>query len=69
MCDAVAGCDFVNTYYDVNAQVGKNGSDKLTCALFSSCHTKAEATNYGGQSIGTDGSLNKIEDSNGWCKA
>ncbi|XP_006462991.1 hypothetical protein AGABI2DRAFT_194032 [Agaricus bisporus var. bisporus H97] len=64
MCDSVKGCGFVNTYHDVN---GKDGSLQLSCALFTLCHGAEDADNIGGQSQ-PDGSINFIEDSNGWCK-
>jgi len=64
MCNSVAGCKFVNTYHDVN---GKNGSPDLTCALFSECHTSADAINKGGQTQ-SDGTVDYIIDSDGWCK-
>ncbi|KAK0496690.1 hypothetical protein EDD18DRAFT_172878 [Armillaria luteobubalina] len=64
MCDSVTGCTFLNTYHDVN---GKNGSTQLTCALFSKCHTGADADNRGGQTQ-PDGSINYITDSAGYCK-
>ncbi|KAJ6565904.1 hypothetical protein DFH09DRAFT_1081550 [Mycena vulgaris] len=35
MCDSVAGCGFVNTYYDNNS-AAKN-SDQLTCGLLTRC--------------------------------
>ncbi|KAF8804172.1 hypothetical protein BYT27DRAFT_6711260 [Phlegmacium glaucopus] len=64
MCDSVAGCKFVNTYHDVN---GKDGSPKLTCSLFTACHTAADADNRGGQTQ-PDGSVDYITNSDGWCK-
>ncbi|PBK78922.1 hypothetical protein ARMSODRAFT_1011440 [Armillaria solidipes] len=64
MCDSVAGCTFINTYHDVN---GKGGSTRLTCALFSKCHTTADADNRGGQTQ-PDGSVDYITDSAGYCK-
>ncbi|KAJ7584307.1 hypothetical protein C8J56DRAFT_950620 [Mycena floridula] len=63
MCLSVSGCTFFNTYHDVN---GKDGSPLLTCSLFSSCHTAADADNAGGQSQ-PDGSIDFITDSEGWC--
>jgi len=65
MCDSIPECVFANTYNDVN---GKGGSTQLTCSLFSRCHDASTATNTGGQSQ-PDGSINRIEDSFGWCKA
>ncbi|KAK1217330.1 hypothetical protein PQX77_020011 [Marasmius sp. AFHP31] len=64
MCSNVEGCTFFNTYHDVN---GKDGSPLLTCSLFKSCHGKDQATNKGGQTQ-SDGSINRIEDSAGYCK-
>ncbi|KAK0482720.1 hypothetical protein IW261DRAFT_1469440 [Armillaria novae-zelandiae] len=64
MCDSVAGCTFINTYHDVN---GKDGSTRLTCALFSKCHTTADADNRGGQTQ-PNGSVDYITDSAGYCK-
>ncbi|KAL0061219.1 hypothetical protein AAF712_011978 [Marasmius tenuissimus] len=64
MCEQVNGCNFINTYYDVH---GKGGSHLLTCALFEGCHSRAEATNKGGQRQ-PDGSLNFIKESAGFCK-
>lgn len=64
MCNSVNGCEFVNTYHDVN---GKDGSTQLTCSLFSSCHTSSDAINTGGQTQ-PDGSVNFIRSSDGWCK-
>ncbi|KNZ71861.1 hypothetical protein J132_05686 [Termitomyces sp. J132] len=64
MCNSVSGCVFVNTYHDVN---GKGGSTQLTCALFSMCHSSSDANNDGGQTQ-SDGSINYIVDSDGWCK-
>ena len=54
----------LSAYHDVN---GKNGSPKLTCALFTKCHTESDATNFGGQKQ-LNGKLNCITDSDGWCK-
>ncbi|KAF9044986.1 hypothetical protein BJ165DRAFT_1594169 [Panaeolus papilionaceus] len=65
MCDAVTGCQFVNTYHDVH---GKDGSPLLTCSLFAGCHDISSATNTGGQTQ-PDGSLNSIAQSDGWCKS
>ncbi|RDB21357.1 hypothetical protein Hypma_011385 [Hypsizygus marmoreus] len=64
MCNSVSGCKFVNTYNDVN---GKDGSTKLTCSLYTKCHTSSDATNTGGQTQ-PDGSVNFIRNSDGWCK-
>ncbi|KAL9711425.1 hypothetical protein Ac2012v2_005970 [Leucoagaricus gongylophorus] len=64
MCDSVSGCNFVNTYHDVN---GKDGSPLLTCALFSKCHGAQDADNRGGQSQ-PDGSIDFITNSDGYCK-
>ncbi|KAG6873099.1 hypothetical protein C0995_002942 [Termitomyces sp. Mi166 len=65
MCDSVNGCNFVNTYHDVNGKVG--GSTQLTCALFSLCHSSSDAINDGGQTQ-PDGSIDYIANSEGWCK-
>jgi len=65
MCNSVSGCNFVNTYHDVN---GKGGSTQLTCSLFSLCHNSSDATNTGGQTQ-PNGSVDYIIDSDGWCKA
>ena len=51
-------------YHDVN---GKDGSPLLTCALFSKCHTAADADNRGGQTQ-PDGSVDFIINSDGYCK-
>ncbi|KIK09524.1 hypothetical protein K443DRAFT_671425 [Laccaria amethystina LaAM-08-1] len=64
MCNSVNGCNFVNTYHDVN---GKGGSTQLTCSLFTSCHTSADADNMGGQTQ-PDGTVDYITNSDGWCK-
>jgi len=64
MCNTVVGCNFINTYHDVN---GKNGSPLLTCALFSEFHTAAQADNAGGQTQ-PDGSIDFITDSAGYDK-
>ncbi|KAK0206732.1 hypothetical protein DFS33DRAFT_615492 [Desarmillaria ectypa] len=81
MCNSVDGCVYINckwlsvrmspmpnflytAYHDVN---GKGGSPLLTCSLFSKCHTIADATNVGGQTQ-SDGSINYITDSEGYCK-
>ncbi|KAJ6460272.1 hypothetical protein C8R45DRAFT_1180437 [Mycena sanguinolenta] len=65
MCNSVTGCVFFNTYHDVN---GKNGSTLLTCALFSQCLTANSADNCAGQTQ-SDGSVDFISESNGYCKA
>ncbi|KAK7032612.1 hypothetical protein VNI00_012875 [Paramarasmius palmivorus] len=65
MCLGVDGCNFFNTYHDVN---GKDGSPLLTCSLFAKCHDDSDATNKGGQTQ-PDGSVNYIADSAGYCKA
>ncbi|KAF8890127.1 hypothetical protein BD779DRAFT_1671482 [Infundibulicybe gibba] len=59
------GCNFVNTYHDVN---GKGGSTQLTCSLFSLCHDASDADNRGGQSQ-PNGSVDFIIDSDGFCKS
>ncbi|EAU81963.1 hypothetical protein CC1G_09149 [Coprinopsis cinerea okayama7 len=64
MCNSVPECNFANSYNDVN---GKDGSTKLTCALYSKCHSDKDATNKGGQTQ-PDGSINYIRNSDGWCK-
>jgi hypothetical protein len=64
MCNSVAGCNFANSYHDVN---GKDGSTRLTCSLFSVCHDASAATNVGGQTQ-SDGSVTYITNSDGWCK-
>jgi len=64
MCDSVTGCNFVNTYHDVN---GKNGSTQLTCSLFESCHTTSDADNCGGQTQ-PNGSVDFITTSAGYCR-
>ncbi|KAK0435734.1 hypothetical protein EV421DRAFT_1716475 [Armillaria borealis] len=64
MCDSVEGCTFINPYHDVN---GKDGSPLLPCSLFSKCHTKADADNFGGQTQ-PDGSVDFITDCAGFCK-
>jgi len=64
MCDTVSGCEFINTYHDVN---GKNGSPLLTCSLYSQYHTAAQAINTGGQTQ-PDGLLDFIRDSAGYDK-
>ncbi|KAF8347186.1 hypothetical protein F5887DRAFT_1174745 [Amanita rubescens] len=63
-CDAIDGCGFVNTYFDVN---GKNGSNLVTCAMFKTCHNASEATNHGGQTQ-PDGKVDYITGSDGWCQ-
>ncbi|KAJ4470189.1 hypothetical protein J3R30DRAFT_1235587 [Lentinula aciculospora] len=62
MCNRVSSCIFINTYHDVN---GKNGSPLLTCSLYSTLHTAAEATNKGGQTQ-SDGSVDYITNSDGY---
>ncbi|KAH6919122.1 hypothetical protein BKA70DRAFT_1024246, partial [Coprinopsis sp. MPI-PUGE-AT-0042] len=64
MCNTIQGCKFVNTYRDVN---GKDGSPLLTCSLYTQCYGPEAATNTGGQSQ-SNGSLNFIINSDGWCK-
>jgi len=64
MCNAVAGCNFVNTYHDVN---GKGGSTQLTCSLFTECLGTQYADNRGGQTE-PNGSIDYITDSAGYCK-
>ncbi|KAF4612039.1 hypothetical protein D9613_003800 [Agrocybe pediades] len=64
MCNSVQGCNFVNSYHDVN---GKGGSTQLTCSLFTKCHDASTADNRGGQSQ-PDGSIDFIINSDGWCK-
>ncbi|KAJ7267341.1 hypothetical protein C8J57DRAFT_1717730 [Mycena rebaudengoi] len=64
MCDAVEGCNFFNSYHDVN---GKDGSPQLTCALFKKCLTSDFADNCGGQTQ-PDGSIDFIINSDGYCK-
>ncbi|TFK69799.1 hypothetical protein BDN72DRAFT_767578 [Pluteus cervinus] len=64
MCNGVTGCDFVNTYHDVN---GKGGSTQLTCSLFSQCHDASDADNVGGQTQ-ADGTVDFITNSDGFCK-
>ncbi|TFK25778.1 hypothetical protein FA15DRAFT_654865 [Coprinopsis marcescibilis] len=64
MCNTVKECNFANSYNDVN---GKDGSKKLTCSLYSKCHSSKDATNTGGQTQ-PDGSINYIRNSDGWCK-
>ncbi|CAK5274183.1 unnamed protein product [Mycena citricolor] len=65
MCDTVPGCNFYNSYHDVN---GKNGSPQLTCALFSaSCLNATSADNCGGQTQ-PDGSIDYIINSDGYCR-
>jgi len=64
MCNSVAGCNFVNSYHDVN---GKGGSTQLTCSLFTKCHDASTADNRGGQSQ-PDGSIDFIINSDGYCK-
>ncbi|KAF8347194.1 hypothetical protein F5887DRAFT_49445 [Amanita rubescens] len=63
-CNAVAGCNFVNTYHDVN---GKNGSPDLTCSMYKTCHYSNTAINKGGQTQ-PSGLLDYITESDGWCK-
>ncbi|KDR74146.1 hypothetical protein GALMADRAFT_269631 [Galerina marginata CBS 339.88] len=64
MCNSVTGCNFANSYHDVN---GKGGSTQLTCSLFTKCHDASTADNKGGQSQ-PDGSIDFIINSDGWCK-
>ncbi|KAF8201244.1 hypothetical protein K438DRAFT_1716978 [Mycena galopus ATCC 62051] len=64
MCDTVAGCTFVNSYHDVN---GKGGSTQLTCSLFTQCLTASSNDNCGGQTQ-SDGSVDFITNSDGYCK-
>ncbi|KAF8998243.1 hypothetical protein BDQ17DRAFT_1362265 [Cyathus striatus] len=64
MCNSVSGCNFINTYHDVN---GKDGSPDLTCSLYSTCHNSSDAINTGGQTQ-PDGSVDFIIDSDGFCK-
>jgi hypothetical protein len=54
----------LTAYNDVN---GKDGSKRLTCSLYSKCHSSKDATNEGGQTQ-PDGSVNYIRNSDGWCK-
>ncbi|KAF8347200.1 hypothetical protein F5887DRAFT_49662 [Amanita rubescens] len=63
-CNAVAGCNFVNTYHDVN---GKGGSPDLTCSMYKTCHYSNTAINKGGQTQ-PSGLLDYITQSDGWCK-
>ncbi|KAF9055012.1 hypothetical protein BDZ89DRAFT_2672 [Hymenopellis radicata] len=63
MCKGVKGCGFYNTYHDNNA---KDGSTKLTCALFKYCHGSKDADNCGGQTQ-KNGSQNYITESQGFC--
>ncbi|KAJ7131220.1 hypothetical protein C8R44DRAFT_978185 [Mycena epipterygia] len=65
MCDTVAGCIFVNSYYDNNS-AAKN-SNQLTCALFTKCLTASSADNCGGQPQSTGG-VDYITSSAGYCK-
>ncbi|KAJ3728135.1 hypothetical protein DFJ43DRAFT_1156704 [Lentinula guzmanii] len=62
LCDTVSQCVFVNSYHDVN---GQNGSPLLTCSLYASVYTAADATNYGGQ-YQPDGTYDYITDSDGY---
>ncbi|KAJ6598414.1 hypothetical protein DFH09DRAFT_1131722 [Mycena vulgaris] len=64
MCDSVSGCIFINTYHDVN---GKDGSTQLTCSLFTKCLTAISNDNCGGQTQ-SDGSIDYITNSDGYCK-
>jgi len=57
-----SGCTFANSYYDNNAK----NTTMLTCAYYASCHTAADATNFGGQRE-PDGSLSTISNSSGYC--
>ncbi|KAF8347203.1 hypothetical protein F5887DRAFT_915972 [Amanita rubescens] len=82
-CNAVAGCNFVNTYHDVNGKVGcvsffglsgrvltgsqQNGSPDLTCSMYKTCHYSNTAINKGGQTQ-PSGLLDYITESDGWCK-
>lgn len=51
-------------YHDVN---GKDGSPLLTCSLYDRCLDATTATNTGGQTQ-SNGLVNYITDSEGWCK-
>ncbi|KAJ3984099.1 hypothetical protein F5890DRAFT_1388869, partial [Lentinula detonsa] len=62
LCNTVSQCVFVNPYHDVN---GQNGSPLLTCSLYASVYTAADATNYGGQ-YQPDGTYDYITDSDGY---
>ncbi|KAJ6459820.1 hypothetical protein DFH09DRAFT_1012472 [Mycena vulgaris] len=64
ICSCSGECTFVNAYHDNNA-IGKN-STMLTCAHYAACHIAAEATNSGGQT-GSDGSLETVSSSDGYC--
>ncbi|KAF8154066.1 hypothetical protein B0H34DRAFT_75558 [Crassisporium funariophilum] len=64
MCNSVVGCNFVNSYHDVN---GKDGSTQLTCSLFTACHDSSDADNRGGQTQ-PNGSVDFITNSDGWCQ-
>ncbi|KAF8347201.1 hypothetical protein F5887DRAFT_1157804 [Amanita rubescens] len=63
-CDKVTGCNFVNTYHDVN---GKGGSPDLTCSMYKTCHYANTAINKGGQTQ-PSGLLDYITESDGWCR-
>ncbi|KAJ7466567.1 hypothetical protein B0H11DRAFT_2307114 [Mycena galericulata] len=60
-CDN-SGCTFANPYYDNNAK----DTTLLTCSFYATCHTAADAVNFGGQSE-PDGGLSTISNSSGYC--
>ncbi|KAJ7721286.1 hypothetical protein B0H16DRAFT_1699686 [Mycena metata] len=60
-CACIPGCAFANPNFDN----GKN-TTMLTCAVYSGCHTAADATNTGGQTL-PNGTLTTIANSSGFC--
>ncbi|KAF7340545.1 Antifreeze protein [Mycena sanguinolenta] len=55
------GCAFANSYFD-----NDKNTTMLTCAIYASCHTAADATNTGGQSL-PNGGLSTVVNSTGFC--
>lgn len=66
-CSQISGCVFVNTYYDTNpteTDLPKHAPGVFTCAMFSSCVSTDENSNWGGQD-----DPNVIQQSNGYCRS
>ncbi|KAF7356035.1 DUF3494 domain-containing protein [Mycena venus] len=61
LCACTEGCVFANPNFD-NAK----NTTQLTCSLYAGCHTAADATNTGGQTL-PDGSLSTVTNSSGFC--
>ncbi|KAJ7643861.1 hypothetical protein FB45DRAFT_282800 [Roridomyces roridus] len=60
-CACIDGCAFANFYFD-----NDKNTTQLTCAAYASCHTAAEATNFGGQSL-PNGGFSAVSVSAGYC--